>query len=44
MGGLRIVVMVAGDVVADRLRHGLPRDLLPGLFEGGHAELAGEPG
>jgi hypothetical protein len=27
-------------MVADGLRHGLAGDLLPGLFEGGQAELA----
>jgi hypothetical protein len=39
-----IVVGVAGEVVADRLRHGLARDVLPGVLEGWHAEQRGEPG
>jgi hypothetical protein len=44
IGCLRLVVGVAGDVVADRLRHGLAGDLPPGLFQGWHAELADKPG
>src|SRR6266851_4957476 len=44
MAGLRVFVVVAGDVVVDRLRHGLAGDLLPGCLQGWHAELAGEPG
>ena len=36
--------VIAGDVVAYRLWHGLAGDLAPGLFQGWHAELAREAG
>src|SRR5689334_2231352 len=44
MAGLRVFAVVASRLVADCLRHGLAGDVLPGVFEGWHAELAGEPG
>jgi hypothetical protein len=34
---------VAGDVVADRLRHGLTGDLPPRFLQGWYAELTGKP-